>query len=279
MNWSAERWTRGCYVGYTPPGVLTDYGPWIRRPFGRIHWAGAETSDYWNGYMDGAVRSGERAAPRGAGRDLAGLRKRSARGDRVCSAPGFRRECSHVSPPRRRGVDRSCRLAEPDDDRAGAVSRLGQARAKAGDRVHVRGVLRVPARRDGDRARTRPAAARARAAPRLRGQARDRDHRRRGDVGRGRAAVASTAIDWQTESSPRSIPKGKSSAILGATIRAVELPTAFPYFAAIAAIVGSGLDPAKQFFLLRGVQRLLRRARCSGSSPRCGSPAVTPSGC
>jgi monoamine oxidase len=62
MNWAEEQWTRGCYVGYTPPGVLTDYGPWIRQPFGRIHWAGAETSDYWNGYMDGAVRSGERAA-------------------------------------------------------------------------------------------------------------------------------------------------------------------------------------------------------------------------
>ena len=28
---------------------------------GRIHWAGTETADYWNGYMDGAVRSGERA--------------------------------------------------------------------------------------------------------------------------------------------------------------------------------------------------------------------------
>jgi monoamine oxidase len=29
---------------------------------GRIHWAGTETADYWQGYMDGAVRSGERAA-------------------------------------------------------------------------------------------------------------------------------------------------------------------------------------------------------------------------
>jgi monoamine oxidase len=27
-----------------------------------VHWAGTETSDYWAGYMDGAVRSGERAA-------------------------------------------------------------------------------------------------------------------------------------------------------------------------------------------------------------------------
>jgi monoamine oxidase len=62
MNWSAEAWTRGCYVGFTPPGVLLDYGPAIRAPVGRIHWAGAETSDYWNGYMDGAVRSGARAA-------------------------------------------------------------------------------------------------------------------------------------------------------------------------------------------------------------------------
>jgi cytochrome c biogenesis protein CcdA len=45
-------------------------------------------------------------------------------------------------------------------------------------------------------------------------------------------------------------PSGKSSAVLGATITAVELPTAFPYFAAIAAIVGSGLDPVRQLVLL-----------------------------
>jgi monoamine oxidase len=67
MNWSAEPWTRGCYVGFTPPGVLLDYGAAIRAPVGRIHWAGAETSDYWNGYMDGAVRSGARAAAEALG--------------------------------------------------------------------------------------------------------------------------------------------------------------------------------------------------------------------
>jgi monoamine oxidase len=44
------------------PGTLVGFGPAIRRPVGRIHWAGTETSTYWNGYMDGAVRSGERAA-------------------------------------------------------------------------------------------------------------------------------------------------------------------------------------------------------------------------
>ncbi len=42
----------------------------------------------------------------------------------------------------------------------------------------------------------------------------------------------------------------KSSALLGATITAVELPTAFPYFAAIAAIVGSGFDAGRQTVLL-----------------------------
>jgi cytochrome c biogenesis protein CcdA len=44
--------------------------------------------------------------------------------------------------------------------------------------------------------------------------------------------------------------QGKSSALLGVTITAVELPTAFPYFAAIAAIIGSGLGPLGQLLLL-----------------------------
>jgi monoamine oxidase len=61
-DWQEEVWTRGCPVCFTAPGVLLDYGTAIRQPCGRIHWAGTETSTYWNGYMDGAVRSGERAA-------------------------------------------------------------------------------------------------------------------------------------------------------------------------------------------------------------------------
>jgi monoamine oxidase len=61
-SWSGEKWTRGCPVGIPSQGTLLAYGPWIRTPIGRIHWAGTETSTYWMGYMDGAVRSGERAA-------------------------------------------------------------------------------------------------------------------------------------------------------------------------------------------------------------------------
>jgi monoamine oxidase len=44
------------------PGTLTAYGPALREHVGRIHWAGTETATYWNGYMDGAVSAGERAA-------------------------------------------------------------------------------------------------------------------------------------------------------------------------------------------------------------------------
>jgi monoamine oxidase len=62
QDWAQEVWTRGCYVGFTPPGVLLDYGPALRRPVGAVHWAGAEYATIWNGYMDGAVRSGEEVA-------------------------------------------------------------------------------------------------------------------------------------------------------------------------------------------------------------------------
>jgi monoamine oxidase len=62
MDWTAEPWTRGCPTGSMAPGVMSRFGAHIRPPIGRIHWAGTETADYWAGYMDGAVRSGERAA-------------------------------------------------------------------------------------------------------------------------------------------------------------------------------------------------------------------------
>jgi monoamine oxidase len=62
FNWSTEVWSRGCPVAVLGPGTLIDFGTALRTPVNRIHWAGTETSTYWNGYMDGAVRSGERAA-------------------------------------------------------------------------------------------------------------------------------------------------------------------------------------------------------------------------
>jgi monoamine oxidase len=62
FNWSTEVWSRGCPVAVLGPGTLLDFGAALRQPVERIHWAGTETSTYWNGYMDGAVRSGKRAA-------------------------------------------------------------------------------------------------------------------------------------------------------------------------------------------------------------------------
>jgi cytochrome c biogenesis protein CcdA len=72
----------------------------------------------------------------------------------------------------------------------------------------------------------------------------------------GAMMIVAAAVLWHNRGRlseyplPDSTTKGKSSAILGATITAVELPTAFPYFAAITAIVGSGFGPARQLLLL-----------------------------
>jgi monoamine oxidase len=62
QDWAGEQWIRGGYGAHLGPGAWTHYGRLLREPEGRLHWAGSETSAVWNGYMDGAVRSGERAA-------------------------------------------------------------------------------------------------------------------------------------------------------------------------------------------------------------------------
>jgi monoamine oxidase len=62
LDWTAEPYTKGCPTGSFSPGQMSKLGSHIRPANGRIHWAGTETADYWAGYMDGAVRSGERAA-------------------------------------------------------------------------------------------------------------------------------------------------------------------------------------------------------------------------
>jgi monoamine oxidase len=61
-DWSAEPWSLGGMIGHLPPGVLTSYGAAIRQPVGRIHWASSERATAMHGLMEGAVRSGERAA-------------------------------------------------------------------------------------------------------------------------------------------------------------------------------------------------------------------------
>lgn len=61
-EWSKEEYSGwGCPCPSLGPGVLTKVGHTLREPFGNIHFAGTETADVWKGYMEGAVRSGDRA--------------------------------------------------------------------------------------------------------------------------------------------------------------------------------------------------------------------------
>lgn len=60
--WGAETFAPGGPTAAVPPGSWTQFGPLLRRPVGPLHWAGTETADEWTGFMDGAVRSGQRAA-------------------------------------------------------------------------------------------------------------------------------------------------------------------------------------------------------------------------
>ncbi|XP_031553382.1 amine oxidase [flavin-containing] B-like isoform X2 [Actinia tenebrosa] len=61
-DWLGDEYSGGCYVGIMPCGVMTKYGKALRCPIGRLHFAGTETATISAGYMDGAVRAGERAA-------------------------------------------------------------------------------------------------------------------------------------------------------------------------------------------------------------------------
>ena len=61
-DWAAEEWSLGGMIAHFAPGVLTNFGPALRKSAGRIHWAGAERATEMHGLMEGAVRSGELAA-------------------------------------------------------------------------------------------------------------------------------------------------------------------------------------------------------------------------
>jgi monoamine oxidase len=60
--WDHEKYSLGGPTAIAGPGIYTRYGPALKEPVGNIHFAGTEASDYWVGYMDGAVRAGYRAA-------------------------------------------------------------------------------------------------------------------------------------------------------------------------------------------------------------------------
>lgn len=59
--WAHDEYSLGD-VSFFPPGIWTQYGPALREPVGPIHWAGTETATEFAGQMEGAIRSGYRAA-------------------------------------------------------------------------------------------------------------------------------------------------------------------------------------------------------------------------
>jgi monoamine oxidase len=61
VSWPTEPYSRGAWMA-PRPGQVVPYWSALREPAGRIHLAGEHTDDLYPGYMEGAVRSGRRAA-------------------------------------------------------------------------------------------------------------------------------------------------------------------------------------------------------------------------
>lgn len=59
-DWAQTPWSRGCPIAFMTPGTLTDFGPALRQPVGRVHFAGTETAREWCGFLEGALESAER---------------------------------------------------------------------------------------------------------------------------------------------------------------------------------------------------------------------------
>jgi monoamine oxidase len=61
-DWPAEPFVGGAFAAWMPPGLWSSCGDALRRPHGRVFWAGTEAAERWAGFFEGAVRSGEEAA-------------------------------------------------------------------------------------------------------------------------------------------------------------------------------------------------------------------------
>jgi monoamine oxidase len=60
VSWHTDGWSQGTAVAYAP-GQVNRFQSAIRRPVGRVHFAGEHT-DLYAGTMEGAIRSGRRVA-------------------------------------------------------------------------------------------------------------------------------------------------------------------------------------------------------------------------
>ncbi|PWY65487.1 amine oxidase [Aspergillus eucalypticola CBS 122712] len=62
MEWSKEPYFFGAPCPAMTPGLLTTVGTDLAAPHGKVHFIGTETSTVWRGYMEGAIRAGQRGA-------------------------------------------------------------------------------------------------------------------------------------------------------------------------------------------------------------------------
>jgi monoamine oxidase len=60
-DWNADPFSQGGYLAYRP-GQLTRLGPGLRRPEGRLVFAGSDLAVRWPGMIEGALESGAQAA-------------------------------------------------------------------------------------------------------------------------------------------------------------------------------------------------------------------------
>lgn len=61
-DWVTDPYTQGCHGAHFAPGLWRVNGQLLAEPFGRIHFAGAEYSSEFNGYIEGALLSAQEAA-------------------------------------------------------------------------------------------------------------------------------------------------------------------------------------------------------------------------
>ncbi len=80
VTWEDDPWAQGGYA-YVDPRYDPSLRQWLARPCGRLLFAGEHTSIQWQGYMNGAVESGFRAAAEV--RALVSRNRGRKRGERV----------------------------------------------------------------------------------------------------------------------------------------------------------------------------------------------------
>ena len=60
-SWVDDPWVKGSYAAFLP-GQWTSLFGYMGRPHGNVHFAGEHTSTYSQGYLNGGVETGLRAA-------------------------------------------------------------------------------------------------------------------------------------------------------------------------------------------------------------------------